>query len=281
MISSPLKWVGGKYTILDKLIPQLDVTNKIVEPFMGSITVSLNVSANEYILNDYNPDLVNFFQNVINVPEKIMDYVSPYFMEMTSEKYYELRELFNNTPKNTFDRACLFLIMNKFAFNGVCRYNQKGIFNVPYSNHKRVSVPNLMTVKNKFINKNIKFFNLNFSDSVLYENLKENDVVYFDPPYLPSNDFDSNFSDYTGEDFTLQQHIELAKMAKNLYSRGIRVVVSNHDTTPIRNLYDGASYMLSIPKQRNVSSQKEKRKIVNELLVVYGKTIKNNTLYGD
>jgi site-specific DNA-adenine methylase len=76
---------------------------------------------------------------------------------MNVKKYYELRDKFNSIPRNTLERACLFLIMNKFAFNGVCRYNKKGIFNVPYSNHKHMSVPNLMSIRNKFANKKLLF----------------------------------------------------------------------------------------------------------------------------
>ena len=281
MINSPLKWVGGKYAILDKIIPHINATNKLIEPFMGSIVVSLNIRTKECVLNDYNPDLVNFFENAIASPEALIDYVSPYFCEMNSTKYYDTRELFNSTPRNTFERACLFLIMNKFAFNGVCRYNKNGIFNVPYSNHKHISVPNLMNVRNSFRDRKVTFHNLDFADDMLYQNLNEGDVVYFDPPYLPSDDYDSNFSDYTGEDFTIQQHETLAKIAKQLYDRKIRVVISNHDTKLTRELYSQASYMLSIPKKRNISSQKEKRKTVNELLAVYGKEVKDNVLFGD
>lgn len=279
MIHSPLKWVGGKFTILDTLISHLDCSNRFVEPFMGSLVVSMNVNAKELVLNDFNPDLVNFFVQTIDNPQFIMNYISPHFSCMTKEDFYSLRDKFNDTPRNTIERACLFLIMNKFAFNGVCRYNKKGIFNVPYSGHKSVSVPNLTSVSNKFHGKTISFHNLDFSDDVLYDGLKQDDVVYFDPPYLPSDDFISNFDNYTGEGFSLEQHKKLSKLAENLYSKGVRVVISNHDTKFTRELYSSASYMFSVPKRRNIASQNASRKIINELIVVYGKQIKPNTLF--
>lgn len=279
MINSPLKWVGGKYSILEKIIPELNVQNKIVEPFMGSIVVSLNVNANEYVLNDYNPDLVNFFQTVMSKPSDVIAYVTPYFGNMNKETFYNLRDKFNSLPINSEERAALFLIMNKFAFNGVCRYNREGKFNVPYSNATSVAVPDLYIIKKKFENKTVKFFNLDFADSMLYKDLKENDVVYFDPPYLPSDDYETNFSDYTGEGFNLEQHEKLVSIAENLYEKGIRVLISNHDTKKIRDLYQNASYIETIQKKRNISAKKENRKTINEVLAVYGKPIKKNSLF--
>jgi DNA adenine methylase len=281
MISSPLKWVGGKYSILDKILPQLKTHNRFVEPFMGSCVVSLNVEAKEYILNDYNPDLVNFFTYVMSRPNDIILYDKPYFEDMNSEKYYDVREKFNTLSKTSFERASLFLVLNKFAFNGVCRYNRYGMFNVPYSKKTSISIPNLSDVSHRFRNKIVKFHNLDFSNDILYNNLEENDVVYFDPPYLPSDDFDTTFSDYTGDDFTYEQHVKIVEISEKLRDKGVKCIISNHDTKQIRDLYKNSNSIITFPIRRNVASKKEKRKVINELLAIYGNIEKSNVLFED
>ena len=79
---SPLFYVGDKYKlypIISKYFPKK--INRFIEPFTGGGSVFLNVSANEYILNDIdsnvieihnflkkqskNPDL--FFKNVFEI----------------------------------------------------------------------------------------------------------------------------------------------------------------------------------------------------------------------
>jgi DNA adenine methylase len=279
MQSSPLKWVGGKYSILEQILPQLKTKKRFVEPFMGSCVVSLNVEAHEYILNDYNPDLVNFFTHVMNRPNDIISYVKPSFEDMTSKKYYDTRDAFNASDKKSFERACMFLILNKFAFNGVCRYNRYGMFNVPYSYKTSIGIPNLIDFNHKFSNKTMNFYNLDFSDALLYKDLEECDLVYFDPPYLPSDDFDTTFSDYTGDGFTFEQHVKIVELSKDLRDRDIKCVVSNHDTKLIRELYKDSDSILTIPTRRNISSKKEKRKVINEVLVVYGKLEEKNVLF--
>ena len=76
----------------------------------------MNVEAKEYILNDYNPDLVNFFTYVMSRPNDIILYVKPYFEDMNSEKYYDVREKFNTLSKTSFERASLFLVLKMILY---------------------------------------------------------------------------------------------------------------------------------------------------------------------
>lgn len=270
MITSPLKWVGSKSKIIYDIVKHINSANIFVEPFLGSASVALNVSAEKYVLNDLNPDLVNFYNQVLLNPEKILEECKNYFNNMTKEKYLKLRDEFNTT-QDSFKKAVLFLFLNKFAFNGICRYNTKGIFNVPFSNNVNVSIPNekIKNFYNYFKNKKVVFYNTTFQNNILYDNLNINDIVYFDPPYLQAKNFDSAFSSYTKENFDYNNHIKLRDIALTLREKGVKCLISNHDTDITRELYKDANKLITISKERMIAAKKDKRKKVEEILAIY------------
>ena len=130
MNKSFLKWAGNKFRVLPDLLPHIGSPKKYIEPFGGSLSVALNINAEEYILNDINQDLYSLYTNV---DEKFVNECKKLFTDEnnTKEKYLELRKSFN-TIKDCRERAKLFLYLNKHAFNGLSRYNSKGEYNVPY-----------------------------------------------------------------------------------------------------------------------------------------------------
>lgn len=56
------------------------------------------------------------------------------------EQYYLVREKFNRS-RDPFERAVYFLYLNRHGFNGLCRYNRKGSFNVPFGSYKKPYFP--------------------------------------------------------------------------------------------------------------------------------------------
>jgi DNA adenine methylase len=254
-----------------------------VEPFIGSATVSLNVNANRYLINDMNYDLINLYQHVINNCNQIVELSKPYFENMTSERYYDIRDRFNSLQSNCIERAALFLVLNKFAFNGVCRYNSKGLFNVPYCKRSTAGFPlnELISFSKHFGSKEHQLFHGDFSNAMLYANLIEGDVVYFDPPYLPSDDFESNFTKYTKENFETQQHQQIVDLCLELNTRGVVCLVSNHMTAQTEQLYSECDKIVVIPKKRLLAANKKNRKEINEILAIYGNVKVSGTLFDD
>ena len=129
MHKSPLKWAGNKFRVLPHILPLIGTPTRYCEPFGGSLSVSLNVQANEYILNDINSDLYSLYTN-IDI-EFVSDCAQIFVDDNnTRQKYIEMRNRFNSET-DARERAKLFLYLNKHAFNGLCRYNSKNEFNVP------------------------------------------------------------------------------------------------------------------------------------------------------
>jgi len=263
---------------LPDLLPHIGSPKKYIEPFGGSLSVALNINAEEYILNDINQDLYSLYTNV---DEKFVNECKELFTDEnnTKEKYLELRKSFNNI-KDCRERAKLFLYLNKHAFNGLSRYNSKGEYNVPYgriakdskTGEKKITKAHfpeqeLNHFRDVFLTQKVNFFNTSFSDKFLYQNIGPGDVVYFDPPYVPASET-ASFTDYAKEGFTYDQQVELVELAKSLVQCGAKVIISNHDVPTTRELYKDAE-IYSIQVQRTISANKTSRKKVNELIAVY------------
>ena len=136
-----LKWAGGKFRMLDRLAPHLQ-GQKLIEPFAGSGAVFLNLPFERYLIGDINPDLINLYEILKKDPIEFIDYCQNIFTpENNHQKYYlQFREEFNNEIAGR-RRAALFVYLNRHGFNGLCRYNKSGGFNVPFGSNKKPYFP--------------------------------------------------------------------------------------------------------------------------------------------
>jgi DNA adenine methylase len=267
-----LKWAGNKFRVLPHLIPHIGNPKRYCEPFGGSLSVALNTPAEQYILNDVNKDLVAIYQNLMNpIDDNFIKYCEELFIPENNNKeaYLELRKHFNQATDST-ERARLFIYLNRHCFNGLSRYNSKGMFNVPFGRYDKPSCPSeeMINFRMFFLSKQlVRFTSLSFEDSSLYENLESGDVVYFDPPYVPASDT-ANFTSYATDGFTHDQQVELAQLAESLASKRIKVIVSNHNTPVTQELYKNAT-IYPIQVTRTIAAKSGSRKKAEELIAVY------------
>ena len=138
-----LKWVGGKYKIIDHILKNLPNGKKLIEPFAGSGAVFLNTDFEEYLIADTNTDLINLYKQVQTNGEDFIAYASALFIpdNNTETKFYTLRSEFNDCTEPA-RKAALFVYLNRHCFNGLCRYNSKGKFNVPFGRYSKPVFPN-------------------------------------------------------------------------------------------------------------------------------------------
>ena len=260
-----LKWPGGKIKIIDKIVATLPPGERLIEPFVGSGAVFLNTNYREYKVSDVNEDLINLYKQIQTFGDEFIAYAASLFTDEnnTQEKYLELREEFN-TSTDVTRKSAIFVYMNRHGFNGLCRYNSNGIFNVAYGK----------TVKPLFPIDSMKAFHEK-SKSVIFEvsdfrntlaNVKPGSVVYCDPPYVPLTKT-ASFTSYTKTPFTENEQKDLALHAKRLSDAGIPVIISNHDTEFTRELYSGAK-IISFGVRRYISRRANSKPA--ELLAIYG-----------
>ena len=268
-----LKWAGGKKSSIN-LIRKSIITEhrclvepfegRLIEPFVGSGVVFLNLSFENYLLGDFNKDLINLFVALKKhrnfFIERCSDYFKPEFN--TEEKFYGLRKQFNNTS-DVFERSMLFVYLNRHAFNGLCRYNSSGGFNVPYGKYENLYFP---AKEMKFFYNKACFCDFVYQDfEVTIGMAKEEDVVYCDPPFVPLSDT-ASFTHYSSGGFNLKQHerlVELAENSKCLF------LISNHWIDITKELYKNADSLIEININRSISGRAESRGRVKEILAIY------------
>ena len=261
-----LKWAGGKYPLLDDIKRHLPQGECLIEPFVGAGSVFLNTDFSRYILADINSDLISLYNIVKTRTDEYVQASRELFMPETNqaEVYYRFREEFN-ACEDPFRRAVLFLYLNRFGYNGLCRYNLRGEFNVPFGRYKKPYFPEAELYHFAEKAQNAEFHCLSYEECM--NRADSNSVVYCDPPYAPLS-ATANFTAYHTNSFSPKEQAHLAEMAEKLVSKQIPVLISNHDTPDTREWYRAAKHF-QVKVRRSISSNGGTRKKVNELLALY------------
>lgn len=262
-----LKWAGGKFGLIEQICQQLPEGKKLVEPFVGAGSVFLNTQYDRYLLNDINPDLINLYNHVKSQSSAYITEARKLFTPQNNcaDKYYEIREEFNRTT-DTFSRSLLFLYLNRHGYNGLCRYNLSGGFNVPFGKYKAPYFPQAELEFFAEKAQKAKFTCGSFVDT--FRRVRKGDVVYCDPPYAPIS-LTANFTQYAKTGFSLDDQLLLAKLAKhNAFKKQATVLISNHDTSFTRDIYS-RSNITKLMVSRSISQKGDKRLKVGEVLALY------------
>jgi DNA adenine methylase len=261
-----LKWAGSKYNCLSFIIASLPLGKRLVEPFAGSGVLLMNTDYPDYLLAESNLDLINLYTTLQKEGESFVDYCQKYFNPESNQKeiYYELRECFN-TIRASKKKSALFLYLNRHGYNGLCRYNSQGIYNVPFGLYTKPYFPRKEMLEFHKKSAMVRFSHNDFRKT--FELAQEGDVIYCDPPYVPLIETTKPLR-YTQKKFDEEDQIELAELAQKTAARGIPVLVSNHDTEFTRNQYRKAQ-ITSFPVSRWINCQSHLRQPVRELVALF------------
>lgn len=189
-IKSPLNYTGGKYKILDMIMPCFPrEINTFVDIFGGGFNVGINVEAQKIIYNDhisYLSEMFEYFKNEVDIFEKINARILEFGLDITNQQgYINLRKEYNKNkkPLDLFLLTC-------YSFNHQIRFNNKREFNTPFGKNRSAYNSSIESNLREFIEKlkvkNVEFYSHDFLYFKNY-NFTENDFVYCDPPYLISN----------------------------------------------------------------------------------------------
>jgi DNA adenine methylase len=262
-----LKWAGGKYQIAERVAAALPRGSRLVEPFVGSGAVFLNTEFDSYLLSDTNADLIGVYRAVASEGKDFVRVVEELFTPDNNDesRFYSFREEFNSEADG-IRKAALFVYLNRHCFNGLCRYNQKGQFNTPFGRYLKpyFPKPELLAFAKKSSRARFKVadFRVTFLDA------RPGDVYYCDPPYVPLTST-ANFTSYSRGGFSSADQRRLAELARTAASTGVPVLLSNHDTPFVRELYADAE-IREFLVQRFISAKTEERGRAPELLALYG-----------
>lgn len=236
-IKSPLNYVGGKYKILDQIIPKFPkYIHTFVDLFGGGFNVGINVDADNVIYNDVIEPLcklMSYFSDkssdeVINNLEKNIEKNN--LNKENTEAFLKLRNKYNHfLYSNEEEKILDFYTLILYSFNYQIRFNQNMKYNTPFGKNR--SSYNQNTKKNikKFVDKmnsiNLKISKNKFIDFD-FSKLEKDDFVYCDPPYLITTG-SYNDGNRGVKDWTIEDEKELLQILDNLNSRGIKFALSN------------------------------------------------------
>ncbi len=227
----PLKWAGGKRWLVPHLGPIWEPHRhrRLVEPLCGGLAVAIGLRPGRALLNDTNPHVINFYAWL----KKGLRARVP--MENDAALFARHRERFNRLVTRdggaaSREAAELFYYLNRTGYNGLCRFNRSGLFNVPFGSYKRINYTSDFTPYQDLFS-TWEFINRDLEDVPL----DPEDFVYADPPY------DVEFTHYSKGGFGWEDQVRLARwLARH---RG-PVALSNQATDRIVALYKSLGFAL-------------------------------------
>lgn len=269
-IKPVLKWVGGKRQLipyLNKIIPKK--FNNYFEPFVGGGALFMNLKNKNTTINDVSKELIDVYISIKKDPFKLMRLLNIHeknHLQNPIKYYYFIRAKDKNddwSKINIFDKAARLIYLNKSCFNGLYRVNKSGYFNVPFNGKSKIKTYNKENILalSVFLKESVTILNEDFEKAC--ENAKKGDLIFFDPPYdiLKKN----TFHKYTKENFGVKEQKRLAKVAHDLKKRGCYVIVTNHNTKLINELYK--DFKIDVVKvKRMINSDAKKRNGVETII---------------
>lgn len=245
-----IKWVGGKSNLAQSIISQYpEQINNYHEPFVGggaTLLAFLRAISDERIkhegiiyASDANPLLIQLYQTIRDYPNDLIYHLQTLTQghqksETPKDYYYEQRKRFNTENLSISEKSGLFIYLNKVCFRGIYRLNSNGVFNVPYGHYSNPKFPTENEIQNFSEAIQDVLFNISdFRESL--DSVKENDLIYIDPPYVPLNN--TSFTAYTSDTFNMKDHDELFDKCNDISSIA-NIVMSNSDTQKVRNAFE-------------------------------------------
>ena len=274
-----VKWAGGKRQIIDKLKQYApDEYNTYYEPFVGGGALLFELSPKKAVINDYNEELMNVFKCIKDETKfsKMCTELNRYEVAHSEEFYYEMRSKDKEKAKYLkmpdYKKAARTIYLNKACFNGLYRVNKNNEFNVPFGKKTKVNTydgQNLGIIHSYLNFNDITIQSIDFEESV--KSAKKGDFIYFDPPYDSET---GTFNDYTENGFGKEEQVRLARVYKELADKGCYVMLSNHNTNLIKELYKDYN-IHHIEAKRNINSNGKKRGKVEEVIITNYENIRS------
>ena len=222
-LTPPLKWAGGKRWLVPTLRKWYEPhrSRRLVEPFAGGLAVALGLLPERALLMDANPHAIHFYQWL----QRGLVVERP--MQNDRAAYDAARARFNELTRlgedDSSEAAGLFYYLNRTGFNGLCRFNRRGEFNVPFGRYKTI------TYRTDFREYTAALAPWRFECGDFEETRPvPDDFVYADPPY------DVEFRQYSRGGFEWKEQERLAKWLSLLPGP---VVASNQATPRVMDLY--------------------------------------------
>ncbi|MGA2659964.1 MAG: Dam family site-specific DNA-(adenine-N6)-methyltransferase [Verrucomicrobiota bacterium] len=193
VIIPPIKSQGIKTKLVPwirDLVPSRE--GRWIEPFLGTGVVGFNMGFERAIMGDSNPHTIRFYSEIQS--GRITAAVVKQYLQKEAEllrkaddKGYAHFRVVRDRFNASFEPLDL-LFLSRAGFNGMMRFNKKGLWNIPFCQKpERFRDAYITKIVNQVKNCSVvikprwQFLNRNFEEVIPMA--RETDVIYCDPPY--------------------------------------------------------------------------------------------------
>lgn len=286
--ASFLKWAGGKRRQVPRLRELFEPHRDrgLEEWFCGACNVAFGLQPKRALLNDINPHLINCLRWVKSPQgfgvKNPQGFKSEMLVQWANDRdcFESNKRQFNALIReglaDTEDAAQLFYYLNRTAFNGLCRFNSDGYFNVSFGKYRKA----LFLLGEDWLPYREAMSAWEFRCGDFRDIPSDPDAfVYADPPFdgcleqdlqislLGEDGWDGAnpaFVGYSADGFSAQDQLELARM---LAERPGPTVLHNRATPRIVHLYEKLGFDLEfVDAHRSISCKGNGRKPVKEVI---------------
>ncbi|MGX3021194.1 Dam family site-specific DNA-(adenine-N6)-methyltransferase [Ursidibacter sp. B-7004-1] len=243
LIASPLNYIGGKYKLLNQIMPLLPQSECFLDLFCGGCNVGINTQSSKIIFNDKNPELIALFDYLhCHSAEQILAnthaIIEQFGLSNSTQNGYafygcesskglgdfnkiaflKLREAYNQSK----DIALLYTLVI-FSFNNQIRFNKKGEFNLPVGKRDfNLKMQNKLVLFTERLKKiDVSFQKQDFRKIDLNA-LPSNTLIYCDPPYLITQ---ASYNENGG--WTEKDEQDLLDFLEKCSQKGFKFALSN------------------------------------------------------
>lgn len=259
-----LRWAGGKRWFIRNYSHLLPTNYEVYhEPFFGSGAVFFYLKPERAIISDINTNLMDTYLAVQKNFKRVEMYLQEYQISHSKEFYYKVRK---TLPRGLYQRAALFIYLNRTSWNGLYRVNKKGEFNVPIGTRSSIDRGEEFSKINELL-AGVVVEHFCFTEA--FKNISAGDFVFVDPPYTVKHDI-NGFLKYNENLFSWDDQIVLSEMVCKLGEKGAKILVLNANHKTIIELYSNYGEIHLLSRNSMLSGNSAYRGTTQEIAVKIG-----------
>lgn len=194
-----IKWSGSKRSQCDDIIGlfPLDI-DTYYEPFCGGCSIlrgliESEISVKRYVCSDINADLISLWNKIKESPDEVYKSYVSLWNELNKDDNIDRKRSFFEEQRKIYNEThnpLVFFFIMRTCTNGMPRYNKNGEFNNSFHITRNGINPELLKPilyewSDKLRKNNVEFLHRSYEE-ILGE-VKEDDFIYMDPPYISAN----------------------------------------------------------------------------------------------
>lgn len=264
-VSSPFRYVGGKFFARKSILRSLPKHSIYIEPFCGGASIFFaKPKAKVNWLNDADEDLIQTLIAIRDTPEQLAAVVLDLPISRERHQHFKM----DYQPTTPLEVAARWFFLNRTSYSGImnrknCYFSYDPRFTKPQHRWKDL----IMLASDKL--QGVKLTALDFRD--LFKQVPSDAFMFVDPPHYQAKK-DSLYR----HDMSAIDHQALATGLKTLHDQAhLEFLLCYEDCEPVRQLYPWALIEASGQWQRKVNrsdydavgNHKASRKQESELLI--------------